>query len=156
MSFATAEADRQIANIVTVGTVTAIDNGSGRVRVEIGDLVTPLLQVQQIRSGTIRLHWMPSVGEQVTVYAPGGDMARAFVGGSLIREGDAVAPDEGSPTLDLGGGTLRVIGKLYVDGDIEITGTVTADVDVVAAGVSLKTHTHGGVMPGAGSTGVPN
>jgi phage baseplate assembly protein gpV len=55
-----------------------------------------------------------------------------------------------------------VIGKLFVDGDVEITGKidVTGDVtcaaDVVATGISLVTHTHGGVMPGAANTGVPN
>lgn len=162
MTFAVAEADRRIANVISVGTVVAVDNATARVTVRIGDLDTPPLQVMQIRSGTIRLHWMPDVGEQITVWAPSGDMARAFVGGSLPIDGNAVAPDAASPTMDLGGGTLRVIGKLYVDGDVEITGRidVTGDVtcaaDVVATGISLVTHTHGGVISGGDSTGVPN
>ncbi len=150
-----------IANICQVGYVTAVDNATSRVRVRIGDLDTALIPVMQIRSGTIRLHWMPSVGEQVTVNAPGGDMARAFVAGSIAINGNAVAPDAASPTMDLGGGTLRVIGKLYVQGDVEITGKidvagpVTCDADVVATGISLKTHRHGGVATGTGQTGVP-
>lgn len=156
MTRAAAEADRQIGNIISVGVVTAVDNAAARVRVRVGDLDTAPLQVMQIRSGAIRLHWMPAVGEQVTVYAPSGDMARAFVGGSLPITGNAVAPDAGSPTMDLGGGTLRVIGDLYVDGDIRLTGTVTADTEVLAAGISLTTHTHGGVIPGAANTAGPN
>ncbi|MEH6775918.1 MAG: hypothetical protein V7668_18485, partial [Cereibacter changlensis] len=91
-----------------------------------------------------------SPGEQVTVSAPSGDMARAFVMGSLPVDGNMIAPDAGSPTMDLGGGTLRLIGTLYVEGDIEVTG------DVRASGVSLVTHTHGGVIPGGGDTGGPN
>jgi phage baseplate assembly protein gpV len=148
MTRAAAEADRMIANICQVGIVTAVDNATSRVRVRIGDLDTAMIPVLQIRSGTIRLHWMPSVGEQVTVYAPGGDMARAFAGGSLPINGNAVAPNAASPTMDLGGGTLRVIGKLYVDGDVEITGKidvagpVTSDADVVASGKSLVSHIH--------------
>ena len=40
-------------------------------------------------------------------------------------------------------------------GDWTHTGTITASVDVVADGVSLKTHTHGGVVPGGASTSAP-
>jgi phage baseplate assembly protein gpV len=35
-------------------------------------------------------------------------------------------------------------------GTVNVTGG-----DVVADGISLKTHTHGGVQPGSGSTGAP-
>ena len=76
-------------------------------------------------------------------------MARAFVLGALPIDGNMVAPDAGSPTMDLGGGTMRVIGNLYVDGDIEVTG------DVTASGVSLVHHTHGGVQSGGSNTGAP-
>ena len=148
MSRAAAEADRQIGNLCQIGVVTAIDNGTSRVRVRIGDLDTAWVPVLQIRSGAIRLHVMPSVGEQVEVTAPGGDMARAYVGGSIAIDGNAVAPNAASPTIDLGGGTLRVIGKLYIDGDVEVTGKidvadpVTCDADVVASGKSLVGHIH--------------
>jgi phage baseplate assembly protein gpV len=161
MTRAAAEADRMIANICQVGIVTAVDNATSRVRVRIGDLDTALIPVMQIRSGTIKLHWMPSVGEQVTVNAPGGDMARAYVAGSIAIDGNAVAPNAASPTMDLGGGTLRIIGKLYVQGDLEITGKidvagdVTSAADVVASGKSLVSHVHGGVATGPAQTGVP-
>lgn len=150
MSFAAAEADRQIGNVLHVGKIVSIDNATGRARVQIGDLPSQPLQVMQIRSGAIKMHWMPAVGEQVTVAAPSGDMARAFIMGSLPIDGNMVAPDAGSPTMDLGGGTLRLIGKLYIDGDVEVTG------DVVASGISLVHHTHGGVVPGGASTQEPN
>lgn len=41
-------------------------------------------------------------------------------------------------------------------GDVNITGNLTASVDVVGGSVSLKEHTHGGVQTGGGNTGVPN
>ena len=105
---------------------------------------------RQLRSGDIRMHWMPSANEQVTIAAPSGDMARAFIMGSLPIDGNMVAPDAGSPTMDLGGGTLRIIGNVYIDGDVEVTG------DVVATGVSLVHHTHGGVVSGGSNTQEPN
>ncbi len=46
-------------------------------------------------------------------------------------------------------------GSLYT-GDIHTSGTVTGDTDVVAGGVSGKTHEHGGVQTGSGNTGPPN
>lgn len=150
MTLSAAEADRRIANVLAVGKIVSIDNAKGRARVRIGDLETPPIPVMQIRSGAIRMHWMPSVGEQVTLAAPSGDMARAFVMGALPIDGNMVAPNAASPTMDLGGGVLRVIGNIYVDGNIEVTG------DVVADGVSLVRHTHGGVQSGGSDTEEPN
>ncbi len=149
MSFANAEADRRLANVIQIGTVCEVAHGASRARVQIGDLKTALIPVSQIRSGAIKLHWMPSVGEQVSVLAPSGDLARAFIMGSLPIDGNAVAPDGGTPTMDLGGGTLRVVGNLHVSGDVIVGG------DVVASGISLTKHTHGGVKAGGDQTGGP-
>ncbi len=149
MSRAAAEADRRIGAIANVGTVVAIDVATGRARVRLGDLETASIPVMQMRSGAVRMTWMPSIGEQVTVLAPSGDIARAFVLGSLPVDGNAVAPSADAPTMDLGGGTMRVIGNLFVDGDIEVTG------DVVASGISLVTHVHGGVARGGATTDEP-
>ena len=65
MTFSAAEADRQIANVLQVGKIVSIDNPTGRARVQVGDLLLPPVPVMQLRSGAIRMHWMPSVGEQV-------------------------------------------------------------------------------------------
>ena len=42
-----------------------------------------------------------------------------------------------------------------INGDVHVTGTLTADTDVVGGGKSLKTHKHGGVTTGSGQTGTP-
>lgn len=40
-------------------------------------------------------------------------------------------------------------------GNVQVTGKLTANVDVVGGGVSLKSHTHGGVAGGNSRTGTP-
>jgi phage baseplate assembly protein gpV len=150
MTNAAAEADRRIGAMLQTGTVVAVDNAMSAVRVQLGDLKTGWLKVAQITSGTMKMHFMPSVGERVSVAAPSGDLAQGFVLGALPIDANGIAPGADQPTMDLGGGMLRVIGNLYVDGNITVTG------DVVASGVSLVSHTHGGVVPGGASTAVPN
>jgi phage baseplate assembly protein gpV len=46
-------------------------------------------------------------------------------------------------------------GDLQINGSVAATGTITSDVDVISAGISGKNHTHSGVQPGSGNTGVP-
>lgn len=149
MSKGVSEADRRLGNVVQLGRVVSIDTGRLRARVKIGDLETHAIPVAQLTSGKIKLHWMPSPGEQVVVFAPSGDLARAFIQGSVPQSDGAVAPDEGTPTIDLGGGTLAIVGDMTVDGTITVTG------DVVASGISLVTHRHTGVVPGGGTTQGP-
>jgi len=43
-----------------------------------------------------------------------------------------------------------------INGAVQVNGTLTASVDVVANGTHLHTHTHGGVQTGSGNTGAPN
>jgi phage baseplate assembly protein gpV len=136
MSRAAADLDRRLGAMLQVGTVVSINNAKATARVQIGDLETIDIIVGQIRSGAIKIHWMPSVGEQVSVIAPSGDLARAYIMGSLPIDGNAVGPSADAPTMDLGGGTLRIIGNLFIDGDITVTG------DVVANGISLTQHIH--------------
>ncbi|MDJ0827761.1 MAG: phage baseplate assembly protein V [Rhodobacter sp.] len=132
-----AEADRVAQSGLQIGRVTAIEGA--RVRVRIGDLDTQPLPVMRLAMGGLRLFATPSVGEQVVVAAPGGDMARAFVQGSLDAGN---APGDGSPEnmhLDLGGGELRVTG-----------GKIIVEVDVIADGVSLVEHVHKDTKPSPG------
>lgn len=142
MSFALAEIDRRLANMVQLGTVTEIDSGAQRARVQIGDLTTAMIPVSQLAAGAIRVHWMPSVGEQVTVFAPSGEMGNAIIQGAVPQNGSAVAQDEAHPTIDLGGAELVITGNVKITGNVEIVGAVTVTEDVTANGISLVTHTH--------------
>lgn len=58
-------------------------------------------------------------------------------------------------------GGITIVGPITHQGDYtqtgnqNVTGTVTVTTDVVAAGISLVKHLHGGVLPGGAKTGVP-
>lgn len=158
MSFAAAEADRRIANVIQIGTVTAVSAGHARVR--IGELDTADLPVAQFRAGALSFWWMPTVGEQVVVACPSGDVARGVVLASIFA-GNAPSADLGVPMIDLAGGKIVINGSLEVTGSIEVAGDVasaggmTVAGDVTASGISLAAHVHGGVLRGGANTDEP-
>lgn len=142
MSFAAAENDRRSANSVMLGIVTAINSGAARARVQVGDLDTPELPVAQLRAGALSFWWMPTVGEQVVVVCPSGDVAQGVIIASIFA-GNAPSSDAGTPEINLAGGDLKVNGNIIVTGD------------VVASGISLVEHKHGGVTSGGSTTDKP-
>ncbi|GCL64308.1 phage baseplate assembly protein V [Pseudaquabacterium pictum] len=84
---------------------------------------------------------------------------------TALQQGEvAIYTDEGDKIVIKRGGTIEVTAatKVVLDtplvqctGDVTVAGTVTAGVDVVADGISLVGHRHGGVDTGVGNTGVP-
>lgn len=54
------------------------------------------------------------------------------------------------------GGIEIKAATVTITGDLTVTGTATASVDVFGGGKSLKNHTHTGVTPGGGSSGPPS
>lgn len=65
--------------------------------------------------------------------------------------------DDGSAYIEMHpNGVVNGKGPIFNwDGDFHVTGTLTADVDVEADGVSLRSHVHTGVEPGGGTSGPP-
>lgn len=143
MTQAMAELDRRLGNVIRIGKIASVDPGTARAVVDFGDLQSPPLPVGQLSAGAIQFWWMPSVGEQVVVTCEGGEIAQGVIVAALYA-GNAPSSDGATPHINLAGG------KMIVDGDIEVTG------DVVASGISLVKHTHGGVVPGNADTGEPN
>jgi len=91
---------------------------------------------------------------------------RTYSDGTVI-EYDSVAHHLNA-TLAPGGttnlvskGGINIVGPITHEGDYiqtgnqTVTGTVTVSTDVVAAGISLVKHLHGGVLPGGAKTGNP-
>ncbi|CCE07329.1 conserved hypothetical protein [Bradyrhizobium sp. STM 3843] len=66
------------------------------------------------------------------------------------------AADKNGNVLEFKNGGIFVIGNMTVQGDIHASGTITGDTDVVAAGISGKNHTHGGVSQGQSNTQPPH
>lgn len=52
-------------------------------------------------------------------------------------------------------GSIAATGTMTAIGNIKTTGTMEATQNVIGGGVSLKSHKHGGVETGGGSTGAP-
>lgn len=91
---------------------------------------------------------------------------RTYADGAVV-EYDSVAHHLVATLPD--GGTTELIstGGIHIKGDIThegnyvqtgnqtVTGLVTVSKDVIADGISLVTHTHGGVQVGGSKTGVP-
>lgn len=83
----------------------------------------------------------------IDLYPPG--VTPAVVHGNLTVTGNIMGAN-----LELSG-SIQGPGATPYTGDIHTTGTVTGDTDVVAAGVSGKTHVHSGVTTGSGDSGPP-
>ncbi len=142
MSMSVSETDRRLANVIRVGRVVSVDPGAARAVVSFGDFETPPIPVGQLSAGAIQFWWMPSAGEQVIVACEGGDPAQGCIIASIYAS-NAPSSNGAEPQINLAGGQMVVNGTIIVTGD------------VIAQGVSLVHHVHGGVVPGGGQSGEP-
>lgn len=209
-----AETERQLANVVMLGTIAELDEAAARVRVNVDGLVTDWIPFTAARAGAGVREWSaPEPGEQVVVVCPYGDPAQGVVLGSVYQDAHAApaavktthrteyadgafveydraahamkvdVPAGGKIELHIGGTVLLLedgkatlttpelvvdapqstfTGAVTVQGELTyqagMTGTGSATVsggDVIADGVSLKTHVHSGVQSGGSNTGQP-
>lgn len=178
------------STLVRLGTVTAVDLAAARCVVRFGDpddddggTETPPIRWLMFRAGKTRVWSPPSVGEQVILLTPDGQLAAAiavtgidqdafppagdtlteliaFEDGARIGydpEGHAltaILPAGATAEIEAPGGiTLR--GPVSIEGDVSVTGAIEASGDVTGNGTSLHTHKHGGVQAGGGETGAP-
>ena len=86
MSYEVGELQRQLANLIRVGVVSELDEANARVKVKVAGLTSAWLPWGTARAGKTRTVSMPSVGEQVVVFAPYGDTAQAIVGPSIYQD----------------------------------------------------------------------
>lgn len=172
-----------LGELIRFGTIAEVDLAAARCVVASGDIRTAPIRWLQIRAGGTR-HWSPpSVGEQVVLLCPEGDLAAAIAllglssdvnpaAGDTLREllvyqdGSVLAYDPESHLLEAhlcAGGQVRIVadggveiqGDVSITGNVQVTGQVEASTDVKGGGISLKSHKHGGVQAGAAKTGAP-
>ncbi|MES2905021.1 MAG: phage baseplate assembly protein V [Pseudomonadota bacterium] len=164
------------AELIRLGTVASVNLGTGNCTVEVGDIVTPAIPWIEPRMGATRTWSPPTVGEQVLLICPESELGLAValrgipsnsfpVAGTTLEEliefsdGARIAYDPESHRLTAtlpAGSTVAITAEtVTIDGDVTVTGTVTADVDVIGGGKSLKTHRHSGTQPGGGQSGPP-
>lgn len=163
------EALRRLANIVRPGTVAEVDLDAARARVQFGEdpdgdpVLTGWLPWITAAAGEDRAWRPPSVGEQVLLLAPYGELAAGWIlpgayrdsaaapessgakHAMLYRDGALVAYDAAAHTLSAvlpaGGkasieapGGLAIAGDTEVDGDLSVGGDLSATGDISAAG----------------------
>jgi len=171
--------DPILKNLVRVGRVSSVDPDRCMARVAFEDkdeAVSHDLPVLVRGALAAKDYWLPSPGELVVcLYLPSGN-SRGFVLGSLYSEanpppvsngdkrhisfvdGTRIEYDAGTHTLIIDAkGPVNIVatGNVNVTGDVRVSGDLNVSGDVVAGDISLKTHVHGGVMGGSGTTGPP-
>lgn len=116
----------------------------------------------------------PPEGTQLIVLPLGGRTSAAVVVATehgayrfkVSHQGEAALYNQWGDVIHLKQDrSIRVVAALKVtvesplaefSGDVTVGGTLTAQVDVLGGGKSLKGHTHGGVAPGGSNTGAPS
>lgn len=122
-----ADHNRLIATLIATGTVAEITYSPLRVRVQIGERTTDWLPCIQPAAGKVRI-WSPlSLDEQVTVFAPSGDLGNGIVLRGLPS--DAIPSPSDNPdefVIDFPDGA-RVFYN-HATGALSATGLKTANV----------------------------
>ncbi len=169
---------RRLENLIRLGTIAAVDHQAARCTVKSGGLSIPNLPWLAQRAGSSSDWDPPTVGEQCILFSPSGEPAQGIVLVGLYSQqrpaptnsanvrrrkypdGAVIDYDHASHTLSAtlpagGKAKLTAPGGVTILGDVDITGTVTVSEDVLAAGISLVNHVHGGVQSGPSTTGAP-
>lgn len=168
------ELQRRVSNVFRIGNISAVDLAAARVKVDFQGVTTAWIPWMTDRAGAVKIWNPPSVGEQVCVCSPSGELGAGFIMSGAINYAGNPASDNrnhvyrlelpasgafeikiGDRTFILNNTKLVFDGDLEVDGDIKATGNVIADGDITAGTVSLSSHVHAGVVAGPASTAPP-
>lgn len=176
------------ATLIRLGTIETVDLLAATCTVRLSDgedddgepVVTPPIRWLCGRAGATRIWSPPTMGEQVVLLTPDGQIGAAIALTGVVRDAfppagaDAVEliafadgarlsydaeahvltadlPDGATASIAASGG-ITLTGDITIDGDVTVTGKVTADGDVVGEGISLSKHKHGGVQSGGAKT----
>ncbi len=163
-----ADLARRLTNILRPGTVEAIDHAAARVRIRSGDILTDWLPWLTHRAGATATWSPPTVGEQVLLLAPSGNLAAAIVLPALYADAHPAPstspnehvmefPDGAVITYNHAAGALSVQGikTLTIEADTHVTLNAPATTVTGALTVQgLLTYQAGlaGTGGGAGTT----
>lgn len=91
MSADLSELNRQLNNVVRIGTIKQLDLANARAKVSVAGCTTDWLPWGTNRAGKRRDWSPPVIGEQVILFAPYGDLGQAVIGQSIFQD-DHTAP----------------------------------------------------------------
>lgn len=177
------------STLVRLGTIATVDLAAARCTVRYGDpddddddgeaggAATPPIRWLAMRAGATRVWSPPTVGEQVLLLTPDGQIEAAVALTGIVQDAFPPAGSDETEVLEFADGArlsydplahalavtlpagataaIEAPGGVTIRGDVTIEGTVTVSEDVTAGGISLKNHTHGGVQAGGANTGAP-
>ncbi|EOC0418873.1 phage baseplate assembly protein V [Cronobacter malonaticus] len=121
------EMARALRNMIRTGVIVETDLATGRCRVQTGGLCTDWLQWLTQRAGRARTWWAPSVGEQVLIFAVGGELDTAFVLPGIFSD-DRPAPSASADAWQVSFPDGAVIEYEPQTGALKVQGVKTADV----------------------------
>lgn len=128
MSYEASQTDRLLANLIRYGRVQSVSGGVATVDFD-GEVVSGLTWTKQ-RAGDDREYHAPSVGEQVVVLSPSGELSQGVIVGSISQD---LFPDAGSDA------NPRTI---YADGTVieynKTTHTLSIDTSAASGTVLIK------------------
>lgn len=163
-----AEILRLLNNLIRLGTIAEVDPVAVRVRVQTGDNETDWLPWITARAGTTRDWDPPTVGEQVVLFSPAGDLAQALVLAGInteqhpapaallnlyrrvLPDGTTLTYDHEAKKLDVylaGDATINVTGNATVN--VSKTAAVTAGTEATVDAPKIKLNGGAGVVTGA-------
>lgn len=165
------------STLIRLGVISAVTLDPPRCRVRFGDpeaddgvIESPPIRWLALRAGATRRWSAPTVGEECVLLCPDGQIGNgvaltglyndnhpapastlaeliAFADGAILSYDPdthhlaAILPDGASATIKATTITLDAE-------TVHSTGDITAEGDVIAGGISLKGHRHGGVQAG--------
>lgn len=156
-----------LKNLIRVGRVSSVNPAACTARVAFEDRSDVVsYELPTLVSGSLQAkeYWLPVPGEQVLcLFLPSGN-AQGFIVGSIYSEKNKppvasatkrhiTFPDGTKLEYDWNTSTLSINAAGAIN--IVASGNVNVIGDVIAEGISLKTHTHSDVMSGPSSTGPP-
>lgn len=163
MNFDTSEILRRLENLIRIGTVTLVDGAFARARWDDEeDAETALLPWITARAGDDRTWHSLSEGEQVVIFAPGGDLAQGVLLAGLYQDsaqppasdanihrttyadGTEISYDKSAHTLTAilcEGGKMEVTAPdgFTFNGDISHNGKLTVSETITAVGTIKST-----------------
>ncbi len=163
-----AELERRFSGMVRHGTVEDVDPGKHRIRLKFGtgvdgkSFLSPWIPYAQV-AGALKIHMPPSVGQQFTLMAPGGDWQQA-VAIPFTWSNQNPSPSDAADENVIAFGDVRMTLR---DGGLEIS-AAGVTLKLIGSGLSITggevrhdgknigaTHTHGGVASGTAETEAP-
>ena len=171
---------RLIFNLVRIGTISAVDYSSEapRVRIKTGELESNWVSWVEARAGKTKTWNPPSIGEQVVMLCPNGDLTQAVVL-TALNSSDNPAPsnnpnyhvvrypdgaefiyDHESSSLSISGINklnLNIAAEMNINCPaINIIGSILQKNGVIDSnGIIVDKHAHNRVTPGNSNTGGP-